>query len=98
MSDIAPISHLAGGRHDPVPGSVEREPTRPGSGARAPRPSDRVELSDRARFLSKLADLPAVRSELVDSVRREIAEGTYDSSRRLDEAIRHLAEDLELGD
>lgn len=96
MSDIAPISQVPPGRHDPVSGSVERESSRPG--ARASRPSDRVELSDRARYLSKLASLPPVRSELVDSVRREIAQGTYDSAQRLDEAVRNLAEDLELGD
>jgi hypothetical protein len=55
-----------------------------------------VELSDRARYLSKMAELPPVRSELVDAVRRQIEAGTYDSTDRLDEAIRNLAEDLEL--
>lgn len=95
MSDIAPISHVSAARPDGG-GPVDRDPVRRGADARPPRPSDRVELSDRARYLNKLAALPEERSELVDAVRSEIERGTYDSADRLDQAIRALAEDLEL--
>ncbi len=97
MSDIAPIAPANADRPDPLSHAA---PTRPGAdvGRTRPsdRPSDRVELSDRARYLSKMAELPPVRSDLVDAVRRQIARGTYDSTDRLEEAIRNLAEDLEL--
>lgn len=95
MSDIAPISPVSATRPEGG-GPVERDPARRGADARPPRPSDRVELSDRARYLSKLAELPAMRSDLVEAVRSEIERGTYDSTERLDEAIRALAEDLGL--
>lgn len=94
MTDIAPVTNgptpCAHDRPDPSP-VASRSGVRP-----AVRPSDRVELSDRARYLGKLADLP-VRRELVDQVRREIADGTYDSLDRVEAAIQSLSEDLELG-
>lgn len=96
MSDIAPIGPTNADRPDTANLMSDRLPVRPGSDAGRGRPSDRVELSDRARYLSKMADLPPVRSDLVDTVREQIARGTYDSSERLDEAIRNLAEDLGL--
>jgi len=58
------------------------------------RPSDRVELSERARFLNKLASLPPTRRELVDRVQQEIADGTYETSDKLDQAISGLLDDL----
>ncbi len=95
MADIAPISSVSADRPDLTIGAPS-SPIRHGGDAGRPRPSDRVELSDRARYLSKIADMPAVRSDLVDSVRRQIEQGTYDSAERLEEAIRNLAEDLGL--
>ena len=35
------------------------------------------------------------RSELVDRIRQEIAQGTYETEDRLDQAIENLAEDLD---
>lgn len=58
------------------------------------RSADRVELSEMAQYLSRLNDLP-IRSELVDRVRREIAEGAYENEERLDAAIQSLLEDLD---
>jgi negative regulator of flagellin synthesis FlgM len=63
--------------------------------SRTERPSDRVDISDRARLLSKLSAMPDVRSELVDRIRQEIAQGTYETEDRLDQAIENLAEDLD---
>jgi hypothetical protein len=96
MSDIAPILgpsvdrlEAAGGVTDR--GSV-RTPARADSTPRE-RPSDRVEFSERARYLSRLASLPA-RQELVDRVRAEINDGTYESPEKLDAAISGLLDDL----
>lgn len=52
---------------------------------------DRLELSDVAIRLAKLDDRPDARVELV---RREIAEGTYESDQRIDATIERLFADL----
>ena len=55
---------------------------------------DRVEVSDTARYLAKLRDLPAVRQDLVDRVRGEIEAGVYESPEKIEQAIDELVEDL----
>ncbi|MFI4897329.1 MAG: flagellar biosynthesis anti-sigma factor FlgM [Phycisphaerales bacterium JB059] len=55
---------------------------------------DRVEVSDAARYLAKLRDLPAVRQDLVDRVRGEIEAGVYESPEKIEKAIDELVEDL----
>jgi hypothetical protein len=60
------------------------------------RPSDRVDISDRARFLSQLAALPDVRGDLISSVRDQIARGTYETTERLDAAISSLLDELDV--
>lgn len=90
MSDITPIgrSHAAAlpRRAAGVP-----EPVSP-----APRtgPTDSVELSNTARLLSKLSELPDIRKDLVDRVRGEIAAGTYDTPEKVDAILDKIAEDL----
>jgi negative regulator of flagellin synthesis FlgM len=94
MSDIAAIVGPGTGRIE-APVEVVTRPAPASSSGRTERPSDRVELSDRARLLHKLANLPPVRQDLIDRVKREIKEGTYDTPGRLDAAIDSLADDLD---
>jgi negative regulator of flagellin synthesis FlgM len=67
---------------------------------RTSRPSDKVEISERARLLSRMAELPPIRAELVARVKAEIAAGTYDDKNspafadKLDGAARGLLADL----
>jgi negative regulator of flagellin synthesis FlgM len=97
MSDIAPVSGASCERIEPLGSPVRTPPPHPSEafapGRSSDRPSDRVDISDRARLLSRLAALP-IRHELVDRVRREIAAGTYESEERLRGAIAALEEDL----
>ncbi|MBX3377654.1 MAG: flagellar biosynthesis anti-sigma factor FlgM [Phycisphaeraceae bacterium] len=96
MSDIAAIGGSGAGRLDPVNEAAPRVAIdRPAPG-RVERPSDRVELSDRARLLSKLSQLPAVRQDLIDQVRRQIEAGEYDTPGRLDAALDGLVDDLDI--
>ena len=61
------------------------------------RGSDTVELSDRARELSRpLQADPAYRADLVQRIRTEIESGTYETSDKLDIAADRLARDLNL--
>jgi hypothetical protein len=80
---------------EPMESSVERAARRPVE-VSITRPSDRVDISDRAKFLSQLAAMPDERSELVDRVRRELAMGTYETSERLDAAVSNLLDELEV--
>ena len=59
------------------------------------RSSDSVEFSKTAQLLSKLAELPDVRQELVDRVRSQIADGSYETDDKLDAALNGLIEDLD---
>ena len=52
---------------------------------------DRLELSDAAARLAKIDDRPDAR---VERVRREIAEGTYESDHRIEATIERLFADL----
>ncbi len=56
--------------------------------------SDRVELSEHARLLDRLRQMPDVRSELVSAVKQAIADGTYDTPEKLDGAVLQLLDDL----
>ena len=48
-----------------------------------------------AYFLSRLRDMPDIRTDLVERIREEIANGTYETQERLDGAIDGLLEDLQ---
>lgn len=58
------------------------------------RGQDQVEVSELAMYLNKLRDMPAVRQDLVDRVKSEIAGGTYLTPDKLDAALAELARDL----
>ncbi|MEM9417508.1 MAG: flagellar biosynthesis anti-sigma factor FlgM [Planctomycetota bacterium] len=90
MSDIAPLNGPSATSYLPS-GKIER-PAAPSTDVS--RGSDQIELSDTAKILAKLTDLPEVREDLVARVRAEIANGTYETDAKLDAAIEGLAEDL----
>lgn len=85
------VGGIAAGRQ--ARAGAARAETRPASG-RAVRAPDQVEVSEVAKYLNKLRALPAVREDLVSSVREEIARGTYDTPERLDLALDGLIDDL----
>lgn len=80
--------------------------TRTGEGPRAasngtrsevvPRGQDQLEVSAVATLLSKSRLNPPIRQDLVDRVRGQIANGTYDTKDKLDVVIDGLLKDLNL--
>ncbi|MFN9994020.1 MAG: flagellar biosynthesis anti-sigma factor FlgM [Phycisphaerales bacterium] len=58
------------------------------------RGEDRLEVSAMASYLSKLNALPAVRHELVNSVRARIEAGTYETQDKLDIAFDELIREV----
>ena len=90
MSDINPIA-----RPQQTSFEATSKPARQSSDTASPtRTSDRVELSDQARLLSKLKQLPEVREGLVNSVKSQIEAGNYDTPERFDTAINALLDDF----
>jgi len=90
MSDIAPISRITSTGKTYDTQAARPQPAEPAS----VRGQDKVELSDRAQLLSKLHDLPDVRSDLVDRIKAEIAAETYETPDKIDTALERLLEDL----
>lgn len=104
MGDISAASRFAADRSefasstriDPSWAESRADP-RPEPGYSAiDRAPDRVELSDRGRYLAQLAAMPAVRTELVDSIRASLAAGTYETDEKLETTLDALAYDLDL--
>ncbi|MBN2561699.1 MAG: flagellar biosynthesis anti-sigma factor FlgM [Phycisphaerae bacterium] len=57
-------------------------------------PQDRVEISELADFLSRLAELPEARARKIVEVRGSIASGAYETSEKLDLAVERLLDGL----
>ncbi len=96
MSEITPnlVNTTAAGRV-PAPSQSVVRAAEASEHTRAPQKrSDQVELSDRARLLSKLRETPEVRQDLVDRVRAEIDSGEYLTSDKLDAATDNVLSDL----
>lgn len=90
MTDISPI-----GRPQATGYSRSGRAVRAGDGSTAPvRGSDRVEVSSAARFLSQLRQLPDVRQNLVDRVRAQIADGSYETQDKIDATVDAMAGEL----
>ncbi|MBN2843690.1 MAG: flagellar biosynthesis anti-sigma factor FlgM [Sedimentisphaerales bacterium] len=45
--------------------------------------NDQVEISQRAMILSKISELPDIRQEKVDQLRKQLADGSYDIDSKL---------------
>ncbi len=58
------------------------------------RGEDQVEVSALATYLAKIKALPAIRHELVESVKAQIAAGTYDTPERFHAASDALIDEL----
>ncbi|MCC6681363.1 MAG: flagellar biosynthesis anti-sigma factor FlgM [Phycisphaeraceae bacterium] len=84
MSDISPITQPGAATLGQV-----RAAARPATAVESAtrRQRDQVELSVTAQMLSKIADLPDVRTDLVNQVRSQIAAGTYETPEKLNSAI-----------
>ena len=57
------------------------------------RKADRVEISPAARFLNQIAGLPDIRPDKIESIRRALADGTYDVDGKLSIALDRLLEE-----
>jgi len=58
---------------------------------------DSVRISDHARMMNRIADLPPSRLEKIERVRAQIAAGRYETDDKFDVAIERMAGDLSSG-
>lgn len=56
--------------------------------------SDVVEISTAGQLAAKIAELPDIRTDLVERVKAEIAAGTYETPQRLEVTVNRLMEEL----
>jgi negative regulator of flagellin synthesis FlgM len=94
---VGPVNRLAApvhlnGVHKPA-AVVEVLPPVSVSGGASRLDLDRVEVSDFARHLDTLLNLPDVRFERIASVRQAIADGSYDTEDKIDVAIERMLEE-----
>lgn len=94
MSDIGPIGQPGASAFGHGNGRIPRSYQGSAAPTAAGRRNDAVELSDTARLLSKLNELPEIRQELVDRVKDEIANGTYETPEKLDAAVQGMLDEL----
>jgi negative regulator of flagellin synthesis FlgM len=85
-------THLHGAQPIGAPHTsrVSKPQAPPASGAI----QDELEISDAARLLAQVSEIPDVRQERVDRIRAEIAAGTYETEEKLQIAIERLLEEI----
>ena len=97
MSEVNPI---AGNSGAPMPSSIGRVKLEAPASAQATtraQGQDRVELSDHARHLDRLRQLPDVRQGKVEAAKAAIANGVYESPDRLRAALLRILDEIEGG-
>ncbi len=60
----------------------------------AAKSADRVEISEHAKLLEQLSQIPSIRTEKIDELRKLIESGQYETPERIEVAIRKLMEEL----
>jgi flagellar biosynthesis anti-sigma factor FlgM len=91
MSEILSI----GGNGTPLQGITNRRSAAASYQPVAGRLGDSAEFSSTAQLLAKLAGLPDVRQDKVDSIKSQIAAGSYDADGdKLDQALESMMNDM----
>ncbi|HZZ70977.1 MAG TPA: flagellar biosynthesis anti-sigma factor FlgM [Pirellulales bacterium] len=57
-------------------------------------PTDELQLSDAGQIASRLADIPDIRADKVASAKAAIANGSYETSDKLDVALSRLLDEI----
>ena len=91
MSDVTPINGVSSPALKPLTRSSYTESTATVGPVRA---GDKVELSRAAQYLSQLLSKNDVRTDLVDRVKAQIADGSYETPDKIDAALDEILSDL----
>ena len=55
---------------------------------------DQVDISDAARLVEQVQQMPDIREDRVESVRQQIAAGTYETDAKLNAAVERLLDEI----
>jgi negative regulator of flagellin synthesis FlgM len=91
MSDVTPLNGVSSPALSPLARAGYKEATATVGPIRL---ADRVELSEASQYISRLSKKNDVRTELVDRVKAQIAEGKYETPDKIDAALDELLSDL----
>ena len=91
MNNINGIDGYGGARA--IQPQNRQEPKPPPTPVEAGKDSDYVEISSIAQYLQKIALLPEIRAEKVESVRQALVEGSYDIEKKLSAALDKLLDE-----
>ena len=67
---------------------------KPASPAEGTAIKDEVNISDAARFIEQVGEVPEMRQDRINSIRREIANGTYETQAKFDVAVERLLDEI----
>jgi len=56
--------------------------------------ADEVDISEAARLVEQVQQLPDIREDRVEAVRRQIAAGTYETTDKLNAAVERLLDEI----
>ena len=90
---IQGLGHIHGPQPISAPHTTHA-PSAPASPSRDSLHVDQLDISPEADMVSRTRDLPDIRQDRVDSIRQQIAAGTYDTSEKLDIALSRLLDEL----
>ena len=65
-----------------------------GHSVHAGSPRDHVEISPLGQMLDGIGQLPEIRQEKVDEIRRQLSAGSYESTEKLEVAVDRLLDEL----
>jgi anti-sigma28 factor (negative regulator of flagellin synthesis) len=60
----------------------------------APQIADEVDISEAARLVEQVQQMPEMREDRVEAVRQQIAAGTYETGDKLNTAIERLLDEI----
>jgi anti-sigma28 factor (negative regulator of flagellin synthesis) len=82
--------------HGPQPlgGPHGIRPNQPMTRPEAPQIADEVDISDAARLVEQVQQMPEIREDRVEAVRQQIAAGTYEAGDKLNTAVERLLDEI----
>ena len=82
--------------HGPQPIAAPHGPraAQPMSRPEALQIADEVDISEAARLVEQIQQLPEMREDRIEAVRRQIAAGTYETSDKLNVAVERLLDEI----
>lgn len=85
-------THLHGAQPLNAPHAVRA--SQPAVRSEAVSPSDSLEISDAGRLAEQMSQIPDIRQDRVNSIRAQIAAGTYETDAKMNVALDRLLDEI----